>query len=170
MSAMLADAAAGAWVYLPMWRVGSAGWNWQMANNEDMANEVGWPEFVAQVAAVRDTIPVADRARLAVLANNFGEAGALALYGPKYGLPAPISSTNSFFYRGFGPYEPEIVIVTGGTLEGQLRNFERCTVADHTHLPYGVHNEEDLNEPQILVCRHLRGSWAEVWAQSQRFG
>ena len=82
-----------------------------------MRDEVGWPEFVAQVAAVRDTLSPEDRSRLAVLANNYGEAGALALYGPQYGLPTPISSTNTFHDRGYGPYEAETVIVTGGELE-----------------------------------------------------
>ena len=55
-SAVLAEAGAIAWAYLPIWRPGSAAWNWQMKNNDDMANEVGWPEFVAQVAAVRDRL------------------------------------------------------------------------------------------------------------------
>ena len=50
-SAMLVDTAAGAWATLPIWRPGTAGWIWQMRNNQDLAEEVGWPEFVAQVAA-----------------------------------------------------------------------------------------------------------------------
>ncbi len=168
--AMLLDVAAVSWAYLPMWRVGTAGWNWQMKNNYDMANEVGWPEFVAQVAAVRDTLPEEDRSRLAVLANNYGEAGALALYGPQYGLPTPISSTNTFHARGYGPYEPETVIVVGSELNDQLRNFETCKVAAQVHIPYGVKNEESEDHPEILICHHLRGSWPERWARSQEFG
>ncbi len=41
-----------------------------MQHSEDMANEIRWPEFVAQVAAVRDTLPLEDRSHYAVLANN----------------------------------------------------------------------------------------------------
>jgi hypothetical protein len=158
------------WAYLPMWRVGSAGWNWQMANNSDMQDEVGWPEFVAQVAAVRDALPMEDRGRLAVLANNYGEAGALALYGPQYGLPTPISSTNEFHARGYGPYEPETVIVTGDDLDDQLKNFETCVVAAQVHIPYGVVNEESRDHTVILVCHHLRQPWPVVWSRSQEFG
>ncbi|HEY0785186.1 MAG TPA: glycosyltransferase family 39 protein, partial [Acidobacteriaceae bacterium] len=101
LTAMLVDAAAVAWAYLPVWPVGSRGWNWQMKNNDDMADEIGWPELAAQVAAVRDRLPEEDRARLAVLANNYGEAGALSLYGPQYQLPTPISSVNTFHQRGW---------------------------------------------------------------------
>lgn len=170
IAAMLVDAAAGAWAYLPIWPVGSTGWNWQMQNNPDMANEIGWPEFVAQVAAVRDTLPSADRAHLGILANNFGEAGALALYGPQYNLPTPISSTNDFHTRGYGPYPPDPVIVTGSELDDQLHNFESCTVVAHVAIPYGVRNEESVDHPDILLCRHLRHPWPEVWSHSQEFG
>ena len=170
IAALLIDTALVSWSFLPMWRVGSAGWNWQMAHNSDMQDEVGWPEFVAQVAAVRDTLSPEERSRLGVLANNYGEAGAIALYGPQYGLPVPISSTNSFHDRGYGPFEPETLIVTGDDLESQLRNFETCTVAAHVNIPYGVRNEESVYHPDILVCHHLRHPWPEVWAKSQEFG
>jgi hypothetical protein len=136
----------------------------------ELADEVGWPEFVAQVAAVRDTLSPEDRSRLAILANNYGEAGALALYGPQYHLPTPISSTNTFHDRGYGPYEPETVIVTGGDLDDQLTNFETCVIAAHVHIPYGVINEESRDHKDILVCHHLRHPWPLVWSHSQEFG
>jgi hypothetical protein len=170
IAALLCDAAVFSFAYLPMWRVGSAGWNWQIKNNSDIRDEYGWPEFVAQVAAVRDTLPAADRAHLAILAHNYGEAGALALYGPQYNLPTPISGTNSFHDRGFGPYQPDTVIVTGAHLEDQLRNFQTCTVAAHVHMPYNIQNEESADHPEILICRHLRFPWPEAWARSQEFG
>jgi hypothetical protein len=153
-----------------MWKPGSPGWNWQMKNNHDMADEVGWPELVAQVAQVRDTLSTEERSRLAILANNYGEAGAVALYGPQYNLPVPISSTNTFHMRGYGPYEPETVIVLGGELDDQLKNFESCRVAAQVTIPYGVRNEESVDHPVILVCKHLRWPWAVAWARSQEFG
>ncbi len=170
LTAMLVGAAAISWAFLPVWRVGSPGWNWQMTNNNDMTDEVGWPELVAQVAAVRDTLPLEERNRLAVLADNYGEAGALSLYGPQYHLPTPISSVNSFHDRGFGPYPAETVIVVGGDLADQQTNFESCSVAARVHIPYGVRNEESLRHPDILICRHLRKPWREVWSHSQEFG
>ena len=170
LAAMLVDAAAVAWAYLPIWRPGSPGWNWQMKNNYDMANEIGWPEVVAQVAAVRDTLSPEDRSRLAILANNYGEAGALSFYGPQYSLPTPISSTNGFHDRGYGPYEPETVIVVGGELHDQELNFDHCAVAAQVSIPFGVRNEESVDHPEILICHHLRRPWPTVWSHSQEFG
>ena len=169
LAAMLLDTVAGGWQYLPTAQVGSKQWNWQMKNNGDMRDEIGWPEFVAQVAAVRDKLSPQERGSLAVLANNYGEAGALALYGPQYGLPVPISSTNTFHMRGYGA-PAETVIVVGGDLDDQRTNFEDCMIAAEVHIPYGVRNEESEDHPIILVCHHLRHPWADVWSKSQVFG
>jgi hypothetical protein len=167
---MLVNTAAVAWACLPIWQPGSPGWNWQMTNNSDMADEIGWPEFVAQVAAIRDTLSPEDRTRLAILANNYGEAGALSLYGPQFNLPTPIGSTNDFHDRGYGPFEPETVIVVGGELNDQELNFEHCTVAAEVRIPYGVRNEESVDHPEILICHHLRRPWPTAWSHSQEFG
>ena len=48
-----------------------------------------------------------------ILAGNYGEMGALDLYGDEYGLPRIISGGNSYWYRGYGDFEPETVIVVG---------------------------------------------------------
>ena len=135
-----------------------------------MANEVGWPEFVAQVAAVRDGLPASDREKLAVIADNYGEAGAIELYGPQYGLPTPISTVNSFHDRGWGPFEPQTVIIVGGHLEDESKFFEGCSVVGMVHLPYDVQNEETVDHPQILVCHRLKEPWPVVWGRSRDFG
>ena len=168
--AVLAEAGAIAWAYLPIWRPGSAAWNWQMKNNYDMANEVGWPELVGEVAAVRDQLSPAERAQYAVLAENYGAAGAVALYGPKYGLPVPIATVNDFYDRGWGPFEPETLIVVGGNLKDESKFFASCSVVGMVHLPYDVQNEESADHPQILVCHHLKEPWPVVWGRSRDFG
>jgi 4-amino-4-deoxy-L-arabinose transferase-like glycosyltransferase len=168
--AVLAEVGAIAWAYLPVWRTGSPAWNWQMKNNDDMANEIGWPEFVAQVAAVRDGLSPADRSQYAVLAENYGEAGAITLYGPKYGLPVPIATVNDFHDRGYGAFEPQTLIVVGGHLEKLSKFFESCSVVATVHLPDDVQDEESVDHPQMLVCHHLKEAWPVVWARSQDFG
>jgi hypothetical protein len=169
LAAMIVDAAVGGWQYLPVAKVGSNQWNWQMEHNGDLRDEIGWPELVAQVAVVRDNLSPQEQSSLAVLTNNYGEAGAVALYGPQYGLPVPISSTNTFHLRGYG-FGAETVIVLGSDLDDQLVNFEDCHVAAYVHIPYGVRNEEAVDHPVILVCHHLRRPWSEAWSHSQEFG
>jgi 4-amino-4-deoxy-L-arabinose transferase-like glycosyltransferase len=169
-TAMLACSVLGGLTFLPFASVGSLAWNWQMKHNSDMADEVGWPEFVDDVAAVRDGLSPSQRVHLAVVADNYGEAGALALYGPSHNLPTPISTVNSFYSRGWGPYTPQTVIVTGYDWDEVNRDFSDCSLAGHVHIPYGVRNEESKYHPDIFVCGHLRGAWAKVWGHARHFG
>src|SRR3546814_5415372 len=71
-----------------------------------------------QVAAVHHALPEVERARTAIYANNYGEAGAINRYGPAYGLPTAISGINSYWARGYGDVPPTTVIVLGDDAEG----------------------------------------------------
>jgi hypothetical protein len=59
-------------------------------------DEIGWPEMAAQVEHAWRDLPAADRANAAVLAHNYGEASALAMYGR--GLPTILSGHLSWQY------------------------------------------------------------------------
>ena len=61
-------------------------------------DEIGWPELVRQTAAAWNALPAAQRRDTALLARNYGEAGALARFGPRAGLPMPLSGHLSFQY------------------------------------------------------------------------
>ena len=68
---------------------------WQPSFYKD---EIGWQQLVSQTARAWRAIPPAERRDTALLAANYGEAGALALYGPAMNLPAPLSGHLSFQY------------------------------------------------------------------------
>jgi hypothetical protein len=167
--ALLADAAALGSLFVQIGRPGSAFFQWQVRNNDDIGDETGWPEFVNAVADAYRALPPADRGRLAILADNYGEAGALALYGPSRGLPEPISQVNSFWARGYGPFPPENVLATGQRLKTLAPHFESCRLVGEVHIPYGVRNEE-AHKPEIYLCHHLLGSWDDVWRKERHFG
>jgi 4-amino-4-deoxy-L-arabinose transferase-like glycosyltransferase len=48
---------------------------------QDFADTVGWPELTSQVDAAFNALPAAQRADTVVLAANYGEAGAIDVYG-----------------------------------------------------------------------------------------
>lgn len=170
VAGLLADTVLLGMMFLPIAKPLSPLWNFQMKNNGDMRDEIGWPELVAQVAAVRDSLPPQDRERLGILTGNYGEAGALALYGPDHGLPAPISHINSWQLRGLGPYVPDTVIAVGVKYEWIADSFESCKLVAPIHIPYNVRNEEATEYPGIYVCRHHLGDWRKDWPNHQAFG
>jgi hypothetical protein len=167
--ALVVDLVVAGAVALPIAPVGS--WWWKMAARVDVVfpEEIGWPEFVESVAQVRDRLPVEERGRVGILAGNYGEVGALNLFGEKFGLPRAISGVNSSWERGYGEQGPETVIVTGYSREFLERHFASCEVGARVWNRYGVMNEETLEDPEIFVCRGLRGSWGEFWRGIRKF-
>ena len=157
-------------IALPSAPVNSARWKFAAKNNGDLAEELGWPELTQTVAQIRDSLPAEDRARLGILAGNYGEAGAINLYGPSYGLPRAISGINSFWGRGYGDPPPETLIVVGFSRHFLDNNFADCRVVAHTPNPYGIENEEVRDHPDLYVCRGLRQSWPEFWRDFQYYG
>jgi hypothetical protein len=155
---------------LPTAPINSAWWKVSSRIQGDFREELGWPELVETVAQIRDTLPLEERAHLGVLAGNYGEAGAINLYGDKYGLPSAISGINSFWQRGYGDPPPQVLIVVGLSHRFLEENFNSCELAGHTSNPYGVPNEETVDHPDIYLCRGLKRTWPEFWKDFRYFG
>ena len=159
---------AGA-VALPLAPVNSTWWNFATKVDVVFPEEIGWPEFVETVAQVRDQLPASERDGLGVLAGNYGEVGALNLYGEKYGLPRAISGVNSSWERGYGNPAPETLIVVGFQRDFLRKHFASCQLAARTWNRYGVANEETVEDPDIFVCRGLREGWEAFWKEVRGF-
>jgi len=169
IAALLLDVAIAIAFALPTAPVGSSWWQFAIKVNGTLREEIGWPEFAETVAKVRDTLPAEDRARLGILAANYGEAGALNLYGARHGLPRAISGVNSFWERGYGNPPPETLIVVGFSRDWVEAHFASCQLAGHPWNRYGVANEETIENPDIFVCRGLRQTWPVFWQSFQSF-
>ena len=159
---------AGA-VALPLAPVNSAWWKFAAKVDVVFPEEIGWPEFVETVAQVRDQLPASERGGLGVLAGNYGELGALNLYGEKYALPRAISGVNSSWERGYGLPAPETLIVVGFQRDFLEKHFASCELAARTWNRYGVANEETVEDPDIFVCQGLRGGWEAFWKEVRGF-
>ena len=139
-------------------------------NNGDLREEIGWNELVKTVAGIRDSLPPEQQASVGVLAGNYGETGAIEILGPAYHLPAPISMTNSAWFRKYPSPPPSTLIVLGFSRESAEKAFTSCRLAGHNGNPYGVKNEESEDHPDIFVCGGPRKPWPEFWEDYQSFG
>jgi hypothetical protein len=169
-TALVADIILTAAIVIPPAPVNSALWRFASKNNGDLVEELGWPELVQAIAQIRDSLPADDRAHLGVMAGNYGESGAIDLYGPRYALPPVISGTNSFWQHGYGNPPPQTLIVVGFSRNFLDRTFVSCEIAGHTPNPYGIESEETRDHPDLFVCRGLRQSWPDFWKDFQRYG
>jgi Dolichyl-phosphate-mannose-protein mannosyltransferase len=166
---MLVGGAAVGAILIP---VASAGPLKQFAlkNNGDLREEIGWQDLVQAVAGVRDSLPAEQRASVGIVAGNYGEQGALEVFGPAYQLPQPISLTNSAWLRGYPTPQPTTLIVVGWSKRQVDENFSACRVAGHNGNREGVENEESRDHPDIYLCGAPLKPWPEFWKENQRFG
>jgi hypothetical protein len=121
----------------------------------------GWPALASQVAAVATTEPGA----VAVYVSNYGEAGALATYGPSHGLTLPIVASQNA-YRDWGPPAgtPADVIAVGEFDRSfLLRAWSQVDVIGTISWSRGLTNEETAEHATIFRCRGPNGTWAELW-------
>jgi len=145
---------------------------WRVANsvNGNFDMEVGWPDMAETVAKIRDSLRAEERAGIAILAGDEGEAGAINLYGPAYGLPGAISGMNSNWYRGYGDPPPQTVITLGLHRDVLDRNFKSCVLAGHVTNRYAIANSTVAGYDEIFVCRQIRWPWPEFWKHFQYYG
>jgi len=153
----------------PIAPINSAWWAVTSEVNSELTEMVGWEDLAAQVGHIYAALPDADKAGAAILAANYGEAGALDLYGPRYGLPRVISGANSLWARAYGDPEPETVIVVGFERAYAESLFGTCQSAGVVTNSYGVRNEESSRHTGIYVCRDPVRPWPEMWAEMQWF-
>ena len=170
LAALIAGGVAIAAVALPVAPVRTGWWRLAARANRDLREEIGWPELVAEVARVRDSLPPDEIGQVAILAGNFGEAGAIDLYGAAYGLPNAISGINNYWERGYGDPPPQVLIVLGLSAHDVNQLFRSCEVAGHLTNKLNVINDETKDHPYIFVCRKLRYDWPEFWKQFRYYG
>ena len=169
-AALAAGAVVGGALMLPIAPVNSTLWNITGSVHDNFLEQVGWPEMVTTVAEIYGSLPAAERAQTGILAGNYGEAGALNLYGAALGLPQAISGANSYWLRGYGDPPPETVIVLGFSGERAGRYFAACQPAGRVTNAFGVENEEVRFHPDIFLCRQPRLAWPALWPLLRTFG
>ncbi len=129
------------------------------------ADRFGWPELAEEVARAYRALPPGDQARCAIFGQNYGQAGAVDLFGPALGLPKAISGHLSYWLWGPGDATGEVMLVMGDdreTLETLFASVERVGRIEH---PLSMpHQHADL-----WLCRDLQGSMEELWPRVKMY-
>ncbi|RPH38277.1 hypothetical protein EHM92_00400, partial [bacterium] len=126
-----------------------------------IADRLGWRELASEVGRVYHALPPEEQRNAVIVSTSYGEAGALELYGPEFGLPPVFATHNSFHL--WGPQSDSVktfigVFISRRDLE---RRFESVVEA-------GVQTCEYCTRPQqripIYVVRGPRFSIAMEWS------
>ncbi|MEY2492087.1 MAG: hypothetical protein QOH24_1038 [Verrucomicrobiota bacterium] len=125
------------------------------------ADQFGWEEMVRSVARVYHSLSPEEQKRAAIFAQNYGEAGAIDFFGPKYGLPPAISGHQNYFLWGPRGYTGEIVVVLDEEADDERAQFG--SVQDHGRVESSSWAMPWEQRTHIFICRHLKGTLSDLW-------
>jgi hypothetical protein len=123
------------------------------------ADEFGWQEMVAAVAGVYNALPPEERAKTGILAGNYGEAGAIDFFGPRYGLPKSISAHQNYYYWGYRNYTGESLILLEWDVADARDWCQSVQQGPQIAFPYTMGWEHYT----ILVCHGFNEPLATAW-------
>ncbi|MGC2828770.1 MAG: glycosyltransferase family 39 protein [Candidatus Acidiferrum sp.] len=124
------------------------------------ADQFGWQEIVAETAKAYDQIRPTDRPGCGIFAQDYGQAGAIDFFGPRYGLPPALSGHQSYWLWGPRGYSGNCLIVLDDTREKLEKLFDRVDfVGTSPDNPYALEREIP-----VYICRGAKfGSLEKVW-------
>jgi hypothetical protein len=127
------------------------------------ADQFGWEEMTAAVAKIYNSLPPEQRAKTGIFANNYGYAGAIDFFGPRYGLPKSISAHQSYWFWGPRAYTGESLIVLGDNRRSLAPKCASIAEYDVTFSSYA------LERDPIFVCQELKWKLQEIWPEMKKW-
>lgn len=158
---MLAAAAAGLPIALPVLPAGALHTVALQKINYDLGETIAWPRQVALIAHEYDALPVPQRRHTAILTGNYGEAGAVDRYGPGLGLPQAYSGQNNFWLWGPPPAADSAVIAVNVDPALLRREFAHVRLVATFWNGLGVSDGEQ--GAPVYLATGLKSSWASAW-------
>jgi Dolichyl-phosphate-mannose-protein mannosyltransferase len=126
---------------------------------QHFADQFGWPEMVGKVSEVYNSLPPDLRAKTAILAGNYGGAGAIDFFGSRFGLPKSISAHQNYYYWGPREYTGESVILLEWSLGDAQDLCGSVDVGPRNAPPLGM-GWEHYN---ILLCHNFKVPLQQAW-------
>jgi hypothetical protein len=131
-----------------------------------LADRIGWRELASDVTKVYQALPDNEKQNAVIISTNYGEAGALELYGPEFGLPAVFATHNSF--HSWGPPSDSVRTYIGVMIDiDDVRpRFDSVQEAKIFHCP-------DCTRPQhnipIYILRGPKFSIEKAWPDFKNY-
>lgn len=139
-----------------------------VALNYDAGETVAWPTFVAEIAGVYQRAVHHHPGRVAIVASNYGEAGAVDRYGGKHDLPSAYGVQNGFWMWGPPPTTATVVVAVGFDRDQLTPVFGSIRLA--RRLDNHVQLDDDEQGAPVWVCHGRRASWPVVWRRLRDYG
>ena len=127
------------------------------------ADQFGWEEIVAEVAQAWSQIPAGERHDCGIFAQDYGQAGAIDFFGPRYGLPPALSGHQTYFLWGPRGYSGNCLIVLNDRKEDLEDMFEDVEyVGSSADNPYALERQVPVSICKGTKFGTLEQSWPKL--------
>jgi hypothetical protein len=112
---------------------------------QDFADMLSWDEMTEKVGRAYTSLDSTEKTHTLLFCDNYGQAGAVNYYGPKYHLPPAYSDNASFLYwmpRDYDQFDV-LLLVTDDRQEMQhafMKEFKEVRLVDSIANPYAREN------------------------------
>jgi hypothetical protein len=134
---------------------------------QHFADQFGWEQMVGSVAQVYHHLRLEDEKRAAIFCQNYGEAGAIDFFGPKFELPPAISGHQNYFFWGPSDWTGDVALVLDANDEDDRELF--ASVEDLGQVvssPWAMPIERRMH---IFLCRDLKISVRDLWPRVKKW-
>lgn len=129
------------------------------------ADQFGWEEMAAMTAQAWARVPAEQRSDCAIFAQNYGQAGAIDFFGPRYGLPPALSGHQTYFLWGPRGYSGNCMIVLDDRKEVLDQLFAEVELVGTTGHPYSIERQTP-----VFLCRGAKfGTLAQLWPKLKKW-
>jgi MFS family permease len=126
-----------------------------------LSDRFGWPEMVQGFAARYNALPPDVRAHTGIFCHNYGEASAVNILGPAYGLPPAISGHQNYFYWGWNNYTGESMLVLGKDRNDFTDKYEQVVDLGAFDNPWTM----DFEHLHYFWLHHRKNTYAQDWPE-----
>lgn len=135
--------------------------------NQIFADMFGWDEMARNVAIAWHSLPPGQRERTAIVANGYGQSGAIDFFGPKYDLPKSIGVHQSYWLWGPGDYTLRSILVMGDRYEVLASKCGKVTKLGEVSHPLSRRDEHW----DILLCENNTDApFTTIWPKLKKWG
>jgi hypothetical protein len=117
------------------------------------------------VGQIYNSLPPDVRAKTAIFGQNYGQAGAIDFFGPKYGLPKAISGHQNYFLWGPRGFTGESMIILDDRQSTLERLFDHVEKVGHVEHPYSM----PYQHFDVFYCRGMKEPLKAVWPRLKQW-
>jgi len=130
-----------------------------------LSDRFGWPQMVQGFAARYNALPPDVRSQTGIFCSNYGEASAVNILGPAYGLPSAISGHVNYFFWGWNNYSGESMLTLGNDPADYKDLYDEVIDLG----PFDAQWSMDFEHRHYYWLRHRKSAYAADWPSLKKW-